>query len=665
MNKQKTTRRLATLAATSVLGGSLVAIGALATASPAAAADAPLNCADSTVEKKLANGASWRMCARIHPIKGLILEKVEYKPPTDREYSGYKRVLDQIGMAQLNVPYNTGHVQYNDITSYGFGKQYLIEQTENTCQGETHDVPQSFTYRNELVERTIKGICTDEVSTGLATHAQENQLGGGVLYADQGSALEVSSIAKISWYEYQQNIKFDDHGQIEVGLGATGDIAPGAPGSNFFTTDPKTGWPLGGAKTTEGGDTYASSHWHNAIWKVDFGIDQGERQLVEQWDFSSPGEGTRAPIVHGEPTMHTKAFSAVPGTDTDELSWFRVLNPNSKNPDGHARSYEIVNPNYNNKLIPVFQPTVTFTNARACEEYASANLNAGCPNESILDYVAKDQNHDLTDPVAWVNVGFHHTDKDEDQSPMPIHWQKFQLVPRDFFAQKPTITDARACVNGATGGAVNTVTRPCIATNTELPVVTADAETPVVGTTLSATPGLWNESRTTWNYQYLWFRDGEPILVADGEGNETGAMGTSYTLTAADLGKKITVKVTASQTGYPSGTAESAAITVPGGPVTQPEPGPVASKIKVSAGTLKAGKKGTITATVTAPGTTPTGKVTARKGSTTLGSATLSGGKAKITLKALKKKGSHKVTVTYGGSSKVKASSVTITLKVK
>ncbi|WP_283095469.1 copper amine oxidase [Nocardioides alcanivorans] len=281
-------RRLAGLAAATLVGGSLAVIGAAATATTASAAPDTLSCDDSYVEKTLENGASWRMCARIHPLKGLILEKVEYKPPTDREYAGYKRVLDSIGIAQLNVPYNHGGVQYNDITSYGFGKQYLIEQNEATCSGDMHDVPQSFTYQSRLVERTMKGICTDEVGTGLATHAQETQLGGGVLYADQGTALEVSAIAKISWYEYQTSMKFDDHGQIEIGLGATGDIAPGAPGSQFFGTNPKVGWDLGGDKTADGQDTYAGSHWHNAIYKVDFGIDAGERQEVEQWNFSSP-----------------------------------------------------------------------------------------------------------------------------------------------------------------------------------------------------------------------------------------------------------------------------------------------------------------------------------------------------------------------------------------
>lgn len=549
-------RLLRTVLATAVASATLTVAFDAAPAS--ALPDPGIPCVDSLIKKTLTNGASWRMCARIDTIKGLVLESVEYKPPTDREYSGFKRVLDSLYLANLNVPYDTGHVQYDDIPSYGFGKQYLMEQNAQTCpKGKILGVPQSFVYRNELIERVLPGICMAQVPTGLMTHAQETQIGGGVLYVDQGTGLQVSSISKISWYEYQQRITFDDHGSINVDLGATGDIAPGLAGSNFFSTNPKVGWPLGGAKTApseeypNGQDTYATSHWHNAIWRVDFGIDRAEKQVVEQYDYTSPGAGARAPIVEGTAVEKTKAFSSTPGEDSDELTWWRVMNPNSKNRDGHPRSIEIVNDSYPNRNIPHTKPIVSFTNDYNCQEYARANLNAGCPGLDVLDYVAADT-MPLTDPVGWVNVGFHHIDRDEDQSPMPIHWQKFSLVMRDFFAVKPTMTEARSCINGPFQS-VNRDLRPCIATNITPPTISASSAL-APGTVLTAEPGTWNTALTTWDYQYLWFRNGEPI---------EGGVGETYTLSSADRGTTITVKVTASQTGYPSGTAESAGLFVP------------------------------------------------------------------------------------------------------
>ena len=54
----------------------------------------------------------------------------------------------------------------------------------------------------------------------------------------------------------------------------------------------------------------------------------------------------------------------------------------------------------------------------------------------------------MTNPVMWVRVGFHHVPRDEDQSPMPVHWQGFGLVPRDFTEINRLAPDARARVNG-------------------------------------------------------------------------------------------------------------------------------------------------------------------------------------------------------------------------
>lgn len=647
----------------------------------AQAADEDLNCPASLIQKTLKNGAAWRMCARVHPIKGLMLEKIEFKPASgSHEYSGYKRVLDQIYLSQLNVPYDTGHVQFNDITSYGFGGGYLMPQVPELCLGDTVDVDQTTMSGGQLIGRIVKGICTNEVSTGLAAHSQEKQGADGPRVIEQGTALEVSSVSKISWYEYQQKMTFDDHGGIDVGLGATGDLAIGEPGSDYFSENPASGWPVG--PTEEDKTYYATSHWHNAIYRVDFGIDSGASQQVEQWDYSSPGDD-QAPIIEGAGTPKNRAFHAIEGAGNDKLSWWRVSNPSSTNGDGHARSYEIINRNVADTFIPVTQPIVSFTNANECEEYASDNLNPGCPNQSILDYVAEDD-APLTDPVAWVNVGFHHIDRDEDQSPMPVHWQRFQLIPRDFFAQNPSITEGRICINGPNAYEIDSTNRPCIARNVYRPRITASPLTVAPGTVLSASKGTWIENRTTWNYSYLWFRNGEPIVGEDEAGDPVPALGSQYIVTTADQGKSITVKVTASQTGYGSGTAESLPTLVPGGPTTTPttptpsattptpkptvtvKPVPVASttsgKLKKSKVTTK--QNAYVLVTVKARGVSPTGRFQIRDGSKILRTGTLKNGKATIKLPKFKKARTYHLRIVYLGTSKVKKSQSKL-MKVK
>ncbi|MEU3454259.1 FlgD immunoglobulin-like domain containing protein [Micromonospora sp. NPDC006766] len=69
-----------------------------------------------------------------------------------------------------------------------------------------------------------------------------------------------------------------------------------------------------------------------------------------------------------------------------------------------------------------------------------------------------------------------------------------------------------------------------------------------VGATVKAAPGVWTPAATSYAYQ--WLANGTAIR---------GATAASLPITASLLGKRLTVRVTASRAGYPSGVASSAA----------------------------------------------------------------------------------------------------------
>ncbi|WP_087011666.1 S-layer homology domain-containing protein [Leucobacter sp. 7(1)] len=77
------------------------------------------------------------------------------------------------------------------------------------------------------------------------------------------------------------------------------------------------------------------------------------------------------------------------------------------------------------------------------------------------------------------------------------------------------------------------------------PTITGTAK---VGQTLTAVPGAWGPAPVTLATQ--WLRDGTAI---------TGATGTTYQSTTADTGKKLSVKVTGTKTGYTTASKTSAA----------------------------------------------------------------------------------------------------------
>lgn len=90
------------------------------------------------------------------------------------------------------------------------------------------------------------------------------------------------------------------------------------------------------------------------------------------------------------------------------------------------------------------------------------------------------------------------------------------------------------------------------------------------------------------------------------------------------------------------------------------------STTKASVATTAYGKAPKVSVTVTGThGSVPSGKVTVKEGATTLGTATLSStGKATVTLSAHLKVATHALSVSFGGSTKLNASSASVSLKV-
>ncbi len=424
---------------------------------PAGAQDpaAPLPCSGpNAITHELESGSAWAMCTSIDPKKGLVVEAVHFKGASD---DAYRKVFDSIALSQLNVPYDSGQHQWNDITSYGFGNQYLQKMDPSECpDGEMITVDQSWTSRNQVIARSIPAICVQEVDTGLAYRSHEQDWGSisdEMLFTGQGTELVVSIISKVDWYEYSSQYRFAADGTITPRLGATGDISP----EDFAS--PQYGWPVG-----EGATDHSTSHHHSAVWRVDFGLDGQSVQEVQQYDAIPSGTGQRGPLLTGTLTEVDTPRNIEPA----RRRWYRVLAPESLNADGHPRSYEVnFLQNQSYEGIPEYVPEVTFTNFDACQQFATLNLDTACRNQSVLSYVADDPNP-LTDPVGWVNVGFHHVVRDEDQSPMPVHWQGFLLVPRDFTAQNPLTPSARQCVNGDPGGQIDSRDHCGNATETEL-----------------------------------------------------------------------------------------------------------------------------------------------------------------------------------------------------
>ncbi|MGC0206855.1 copper amine oxidase [Streptomyces levis] len=380
------------------------------------------------IEQKLSTGTTWRMCWRYDGKAGLVLEDVSYQPKGERRPI---KVLHSARLGQIHVPYDDGSVEYDDLTGFDFA-QGLMNLAPGECPGgtiKTVKVPDSV---NETP--TIKGLCTTTRSRGHAYRMQGHT--PGTVHQAQGRDLLVHTVNQVGWYEYLTEWRFQDDGAITMNLGATGSLS-----WDDYDAGDGRGWPVG-----KGASARATSHSHNAFWRLDFALDGSTRNRVEQYDstVTAPTGGQQAPATRTTRTKITKELAG----DIRNYRWWRVVSATGKNKDGHARSYEIVpGPTTRYPGRGFTKHDLYVTQYNPCERFASHNPGPCGPGAGTsVDRWVNGQT--LSHPVVWMNIGFHHVARDEDQQPMPVHWQGFSLAPRDATAMNPLTPDGLAWQNG-------------------------------------------------------------------------------------------------------------------------------------------------------------------------------------------------------------------------
>lgn len=186
----------------------------------------------------------------------------------------------------------------------------------------------------------------------------------------------------------------------------------------------------------------------------------------------------------------------------------------------------------------------------------------------------------------------------------------------------PAAAEARSTAPATWTGTLNVV----------LPPITANAPTavtvvPQVGSTLTAPATTWSVPGVS--VALRWLRDG----------TETAVTSSSYRVTAADAGSALSVRMTATKSGYATSSVTSPAVAIPR--IT-----PTLTAAAATATTVTAAKVTVRVAGATTP--TPTGTLTATVGtqkvSTPLDAA--GGGSATLTLPVLKA-GTYPVAVTF------------------
>ena len=388
-------------------------------AAPSVASAGP-GCTLSTglIDETLASGARWQLCWEERMREGILLSEIYYTPPGGSE----RKVMEQLSLAQIHVPYDDDGARFHDITDYGAGGTNIWALNDDDCPGGEF-----------LVDGTKQVGCKRILPRGTAFDALGMQ--------QQGEMLTLFSVSPIGAYNYIPTYHFEDDGAIEIRIGATGNLQRFDinTGSNQPTTE---AWPLDSV-----GNRHGVSHIHNYYFRMDFDIaGTANNDVVEQVDVVADGTAATRTTSITQFTTETAADIA-----PSNLRKWRVREGAGgvTNTHGHLVGYELVPLEAGHRDEgPSFEPFTHddfyVTRYSACEMYASHNDDVlGC-GENLQDFVTGESLVGQ-DVVLWYGITFHHIPRDEDEAHMHSHWNGFRLEPRNWHDVTPTSVDVTAC----------------------------------------------------------------------------------------------------------------------------------------------------------------------------------------------------------------------------
>ncbi len=375
------------------------------------------------IDETLASGARWQMCWEERTREGIILSEIYYSPPGGAE----RKVMEQLNLAQIHVPYDDDGARFHDITDYGAGGGNLQNLSADDCPGGRF-----------LVDGTKNAACQRVLPRGSAFDALAGQR--------QGEMLSIFSVSPIGAYNYIPTYEFEDDGAIQIRIGATGSLQrfDYNLGDNTPTAE---AWPL-----DSGGDRHGISHIHNYYYRMDFDLaGTPDNDVVEQIDVVADATAAlRTTSV--TPFVSEAAADVAPSS----LRTWRIREGAGgvTNAHGHLVGYELVPLESGHRDEgPSFEPFTHddfyVTRYDACEQYASHNDNhfPAC-GDHLQDFVSGESlaNEDI---VVWYGMTFHHIPRDEDETRMHAHWNGFRLEPRNWHDVTPTSVDVATCAPDA------------------------------------------------------------------------------------------------------------------------------------------------------------------------------------------------------------------------
>lgn len=377
----------------------------------------------------------WTLGIGYSPRDGIILHDVRYDG---------RPIVRRMALGELVVPYGSperGHYRKNifDIGEYGFGKFNHSLKLGCDCLGAIHYLDSHFCGLDGGVITIEKGICIHEEDTGVLWKHWDFRVDR--TEVRRGRRLVISCINTVGNYEYGQYWYFDQAGQIECEVKATGIVDtmacdPGQPGKFAAEVSPGLSAPI---------------HQHIFCVRMDMNLDGGGNSVVEANSYAEPmgltnrfGNG-----FYAEETTLKTELEAGRKANLDTHRTWKIVNPNKLNALGKPVGYRLHAPDCVTPMTNEAGPSgirsnfirnhLWVTPYNENERYPAGEYVCNSDgSDGLAEVVKQNRNVENTDIVVWHCFGLHHVVRPEDFPVQPCISCGFSLMPSGFFNLNPS-----------------------------------------------------------------------------------------------------------------------------------------------------------------------------------------------------------------------------------
>jgi primary-amine oxidase len=356
-------------------------------------------------------------------------------------------VVNRASLVEMVVPYGSpdnGHYRKNvfDIGEYGLGKLANSLKLGCDCLGAIQYLDVHLNTMSGEIFTIEKAICIHEEDNGILWkhwdfRTERTQV-------RRARKLVVSCICTVGNYEYGQYWYFDQNGDIEFEMKATGIIntvgcEPGQPSKYEREVSPGVAGQI---------------HQHIFCARLDMAVDGETNSVVECNTQAEP-----APLnpwgnaFYETETVFQTETEAARRANLESMRYWKVVNPNKTNLVGRPVGYKLVPTNcVNSFLLPTgpsgkrsnFVEKHLWVTAHDAEERYPAGefMNHSDGTGGIADFVKQDRGIENASVVLWHVFGLHHSVRTEDFPVQPCITTGFKLMPTGFFDGNPGIAVA-------------------------------------------------------------------------------------------------------------------------------------------------------------------------------------------------------------------------------